>query len=592
MREALKAALFIVFHLLLGFVLCLLFALSQKTPDLIPPFVFSWQLRKTVLLFINYFPILIISSILLGYSLLFGKNAPHILQRYSKTQIKYLKGAFLLVLICIGILTVLTESIRPALIHAQQTAVNRSYDFYDCHTMAQRAYNEKSYKKALAATEQAAAIWKENTEIKQLADKIRIAEERLQISEEARNRASVSTEISDILGISPQKAVELAKMQMEKQDFYSAYYYAAQAKHTADSSDPIKEEATKIEVQSWEQIEKGFADINAKKEYAFFAEKRNAYLAFQQKEYIKAYYSFLSLKDKLIQTDPEKKDPDVDRFLRLSEEKLLEHVFFIDETLTLKSREFAKNITFTVSSDSIPKTTISVEGVTFASSKKAVKMYLRNCLITRKTFSDNVSAKISVPYAKLVPLINENGEEILRMQIEAVDRNKEEAPILPQLIEGYADLRDFIDFDLPVSFLDFNLIIAASNGEDSMSLAQLYSFKPIAEQYGFEKIVYEREILSRLAEPLLLLIISIYALTLAWKFRLQPGAPFRFIWIFFFPLFLIPSILMVEASRYITRLLIAFICYLSPSMAGFIGCFCLITAFICVCLNFFAQRSE
>lgn len=178
------------------------------------------------------------------------------------------------------------------------------------------------------------------------------------------------------------------------------------------------------------------------------------------------------------------------------------------------------------------------------------------------------------------------------LQVRAIDRSIFGIDLQPKLIEGILPEENTYNIILPMTRYDFNLIEKASDGPEKMQLSALYNFSRIAEKYGYSKATYLREILFRLAEPLLLVIISIFALIISWRFRLEPGTRFKKHWIFSAPLCPILAYLLMQSARYICKLLIAFFVSLTLNYAWIIVFTTLIILFINVTLWLFYQRSE
>jgi lipopolysaccharide export LptBFGC system permease protein LptF len=139
---------------------------------------------------------------------------------------------------------------------------------------------------------------------------------------------------------------------------------------------------------------------------------------------------------------------------------------------------------------------------------------------------------------------------------------------------------------------DFNLIVTANRGPESMSLLDLFAFVGKAEQYGFSRDLYLAEMIERLSEPFLMLIMSVLALILGWKFKLGQHTLFKAWWVLIVPLFPLLSLYAIETVRYLARLCIVVSLSLQqeyplPLMLGFLA-----LLFAGLSVYFFAQRSD
>jgi len=120
----------------------------------------------------------------------------------------------------------------------------------------------------------------------------------------------------------------------------------------------------------------------------------------------------------------------------------------------------------------------------------------------------------------------------------------------------------------------------------------LWNFVPKAESYGFSRKTFNLELIRRLVDPFLLLILSVCALILGWQFRLGKSVMFKFWWIFTVPVFPVLSYLAVEGVRYVSRLCNGALIALLPSYPLIPVLLALVVCFLGVSLAFFSQRSE
>ena len=136
------------------------------------------------------------------------------------------------------------------------------------------------------------------------------------------------------------------------------------------------------------------------------------------------------------------------------------------------------------------------------------------------------------------------------------------------------------------------MIIAANKGEKSMTLPQLYAFRQHGAQYGFPAQIYNRELLARIIDVFLILIISIYMLVLAWRFRIPPHQQFKHTWTLTFPFFFVLAAGLVESGRYCARLVIALLTDTFYNFSPLLLLLAYTLCFIGVCFLFIGQRSE
>ena len=141
-------------------------------------------------------------------------------------------------------------------------------------------------------------------------------------------------------------------------------------------------------------------------------------------------------------------------------------------------------------------------------------------------------------------------------------------------------------------YADFTRATLANRGFESMDLADLMRFADTAERYGFSGEGFMREIIMRLSEPFIVLIVAIFMITMGWKYRLSPNSFFKAWWIL--PLPALPVVLegVLESVRYFIALFVAVFVGIAPSFALLLTLALLVTAFIASTVFFFSQRSD
>ena len=271
----------------------------------------------------------------------------------------------------------------------------------------------------------------------------------------------------------------------------------------------------------------------------------------------------------------------------------MEEVFFIDETDSQPLFETVRDIHFTVpASGSRAAATVSIGGLSYITNNGIREIYGRNCELTQYTADGSILYRSRIPFIKLIPIVSNEGKPMLRMLFQAVDKQHDEVILRPIVLEGTMPVERQASMRLPFSYNDFELIIAANEGEKAMTLPQLYAFRQRGAQYGFPAQIYHRELLARISDVFLILIMSVYMLVLAWRFRIPPHRQFKHTWALSFPLFFIAATGMIEAERYCTRLVIALFTDTFYEVSPLLLLLAYTVCFIGMCFLFIGQRSE
>ena len=125
-----------------------------------------------------------------------------------------------------------------------------------------------------------------------------------------------------------------------------------------------------------------------------------------------------------------------------------------------------------------------------------------------------------------------------------------------------------------------------------MTLADLLRFTGKASKYGLSLNLMQSEIVYRLTQPFLILILSVLALIIAWKFRFTPNMVFKAWWTIFVPAIPAVSWFAVDSARYLLRLLTVPVVAWFPSFPVPVMLAACTIVFIAASLAFFGQRGE
>lgn len=593
MRELLKGWMSVFIHFGIGFALCILYVFLFEDPAVLPHFALQWKLAESGLLFIRLMPSLLVSAVLIGYAIIFGTSGHNTVPRYSGVLLRYLRDVFIILSFCITAYIVLMEIIAPALLRYRYYSELKTQDYYDFVKEADISLKNNLFEDAYKKSEAALGIWKESEEAAHILDKVRVL---VEAQSAARDEDTVHGTGYDNLiteNLTPQGALYISRRYMEVFDFYTAHFYAMRAYKLSPENGPYREEALRLAALSWNRIEQGFADLAADIDVRLYQAKKAGYEMMLQENYIKAYYQFLVAQKIIEDVHSSKRDPDIDRFIEITKKKMLEEVFFIEELESLSVFESFKYIHFTVPAfNEVPAAKIAVEGISFISSKGIQEVYGRNCEITQYDNDGGIQFKCRVPFVKFIPIVHRNGQPMLRLQLQAVDKSNEGLVIRPVVLEGSLPAEQLTVKLLPFSYSTLELIIAACEGEKTMTLPQLYTFRKSGALYGFPAQIYHREIVARISDTLLILIISVYMLVIAWGFRTPQHQRFRTRWIFSFPIFFAGIVFFVETVRYCSRLLIALLTDTVYTYSTLLIFIIYIILFIGLSFLFFAQRSD
>ncbi|EMB27492.1 hypothetical protein [Treponema denticola] len=579
-------------HFLLGLVASFAYVFFMPIKEtVLPVSLFSWKIRESILLFIFYFPFIYTSALIFAYPIIFGKFGPAKMQRRSSAMIRFIQHFFIFSLAVLSFYVVLAEAVKPILMEYQSRSVYQALTHKEYTKLAKEAYDRNDYSQAGDHIGRALSIWPQSEDAMKLNEMIKIAGEKLSLDKtDSVLRKNISEE--DNISMTAEAALKRAEMAALAFDFYTAHYYAKLAMQTFQDGNPLKIDAENLAVQAWAEVEKGLASYKDAPSIALYKSKKAAYEALQRGDYIKAYYSFLQIDSSMRASNPDKKDPEVERFLNLSRVELEKNVFFTDELKNIPNFIMRGDISFTVGEHSHECAVIKIHGISHGSSTLRNEIYLMNVLYTRLGISNAEKWSIIIPYAKLIEVVDDEGKNRLMLQICSVDRYSEEKNVYPKVLSGELPRENAHNILLPMTMTDFILIEKSISGPSAMKISDLYYFSLIAEKYGLKKEAYLSEVLYRLTEPLLLLIVSLLVLILAWRFRVSPGRRLNKRLFLFSPLCPFLSYILMETLRYIFKLQIAFFVCLTPRYVSLIVFGLPVIALIFLIITLVYQRSE
>lgn len=579
-------------HFLLGLIASFAYVFFMPIKEtVLPVSLFSWKIRESILLFIFYFPFIYTSALIFAYPIIFGKFGPAKMQRRSSAMIRFIQHFFIFSLAVLSFYVVLAEAVKPILMEYQSRSVYQALTHKEYTKLAKEAYDRNDYSQAGDHIDRALSIWPQSEDAMKLNEMIKIAGEKLSLDKtDSVLRKNISEE--DNISMTAEAALKRAEMAALAFDFYTAHYYAKLAMQTFQDGNPLKIDAENLAVRAWAEVEKGLASYKDAPSIALYKSKKAAYETLQRGDYIKAYYSFLQIDSSMRASNPDKKDPEVERFLNLSRVELEKNVFFTDELKNIPNFIMRGDISFTVGEHSHECAVIKIHGISHGSSTLRNEIYLMNVLYTRLGISNAEKWSIIIPYAKLIEVVDDEGKNRLMLQICSVDRYSEENTVYPKVLSGELPRENAHNILLPMTMTDFILIEKSISGPSAMKISDLYYFSLIAEKYGLKKEAYLSEVLYRLIEPLLLLIVSLLVLILAWRFRVSPGRRLNKRLFLFSPLCPFLSYILMETLRYIFKLQIAFFVCLTPRYVSLIVFGLPVIALIFLIITLVYQRSE
>lgn len=595
MNETRRVVPVLVAHFIVGLILATILVYNRPLPSvLLPPFVLSYRLRSIVLLFLQYLPSLYISGLLIGFTLSFSTPGGENVGRWSSKLLNLLTSSFIIMLCVIAIHVVLAEGVAPVSRRKIDSAVSRSEDYHEYLRIGRDMLAQDAPRSAEQRIQSALGIWKDSPEALALLDdsRYRSAEKYGPGTDSGLPEVPDPLVPSEFRGMTVREALDISERAARELDYFDAHYYAMLAYRLSRPDDPHRDRSLRMASDAWNQIMQGTDQLESRDDAALYEAKQTAYNAIQQGDYLTAYYEFLELHTADIARADRKRDPDLERFLELSRKGVQETFFFMDETTQLRSFESAREVLFLIRRPDGGTDTVYTAGVVYTRSGGRDVVYLRDFELVRHGQYHQLEYHIRVPYVKMFAYAQEGRDARSELLLHSVDRSGERLRQGPEVITGTPREQELSVLLLDMPYRDFSLVVAANRGPSSMNMVELVRFYDRAERYGFDPRVFLREVITRLSEPFLLLILSVMALVAGWKYRMKPGILFKAWWILMVPLFTVLSHFAIQSVRYLAVLCINYFVVTAPALAMILTLLFLVVCFTGVSLYFFSQRSE
>ncbi len=597
MKALMRALPVLIGFLLLGLFIAVIWSLTRTVPSvLLPPFTLGWKISRGLQLYIRYFPALFTSAVLTGYAIAFAPRkgeAESASERWSAAQFEHLRGAFVLCTVMLALYVPLTEGIKPALARFQNVKLTLSEDYLEYLRLAEADISVDKYRSARARVEAAALIWK-GEEVLRLREIVRqgLAEGFDSPDKDSSFDADrLEGAVFDPEGLTVSSSLSRSREESDSGDLYTAHYYAMLAWQLAAGTDPLKQDALRFASELWNRIEAGDPQGANAGERAHFDVKRAGYLAIQNGDWLTAYYTLRGLKDSVAARDDALADGDVERLLEIAARGLSATRFFIDETYSLEAFESDRNVFFSLRRADGGHDAVFIRGIAYARENGRDLAYLRGLEYASFDAAGALRYQFVDSYAKMFPRKDSDGAYRPEVLLRSVDRQQRGFEVGPELVGGEFPEEGMSVLVLDMPYGDVALVTAANQGPSAMTITELLGFSESAARYGFRKAAFFAETVMRLADPFIVLIVSILMLILGWRYRIDGNAYFKAWWVLPLPALTLAAAALIEAAQYFLGLFVAVSSGTLGNGALFAVLGVLAAAFALLSVVFFAQRS-
>ncbi|MDR1566961.1 MAG: hypothetical protein LBS48_06750 [Treponema sp.] len=354
-------------------------------------------------------------------------------------------------------------------------------------------------------------IWPLGPDIEKLRTESSIRTEEARLAQMSPERtpgsaSSLRPGLPDQRPLNAAEALVMAETAIEEERFYDAHWLAALGSRLAAEGSAETGAAARLASRAWNAVNSLEPTSRESRAYRIYRLKRDGYEALVSEDWIPAYYLFLEL----LSLAPE--DPDIAKYLSVSEQGTTQAAFFTDE-MELSIGEMYTDAVF-----SLP---LGVgRGVMRLASLLLLpdSAYGTGAEILAFDREGRPTWRMEAPYVKILPFSLDSGPRIsvLMRALDRTDGTKRWEPLVQSLGEN-APRGAHISFSL--SWDDFLLLPDLRLGPENLSVSSLMAASRIAGNYGYLPQVLEAEIIRRFAETAVFLPIAVLVLVIAWRYR-------------------------------------------------------------------------
>lgn len=611
--------------------------------------VTEFKFNRGLLWFFAGLPSIVLSGFTVGCCVQWKHGSGASVNRFSPAMMSRFKVVLCFGLIAVLLLTSCHEILTPLIQKNQNQIKNNPAELKQNIILSRHYLNEEEATLAWHYAELAYGIDPTDPEASELYAKTHIAMEKTLQEIRMENRPVEKIELplakADEL-YSPKMLMEKSEQAKAQKNWFDAHYWASLAVKGSNSKDLIHETAIAATNYAWNRLrESGDFDNDDEREY--YTLKRDAYSAFNASNYLKAYYLFLNLQ-KRNQERGELEDPDVTRYLALSQEQVENQHFFIDETSGMDKTPSERDIYFSVTQPAMGTLVFFINRCVSVQKTGGYVRYMQDLYMVSYDNDGNFQYTLHVPFAKGLAVsadyfdeetknilgIKKGMKYILELQLVSVDRetegiisnpevsyiqtglseeNKkflEESNFLKNSKSG-KEYREYLKktgtalpkttvseevpkvIFIPIEFNDFATITEVSHGSKNMNLLHLNNFISKCENYGYSSEIFIQSLVSRGSYPLLLLCFIVFAASLAWNYRFEDeNAIFKFRWIFLMPVLFVITFVFFETATYVCNVFIFVIVGMFGGLALIVTFLVLIVILFILSIVFLSRKAD
>lgn len=558
----------LIFSFVIGFVKEITFPIPKKS-------ISFYKILTSLEYFLSFLPAVLITGYVVSCAVYFGHNSGGSFDRFSKAMFGRFKSVMITAIICAALLTFGKEIFIVGIKNKKNSLENRYKIVNEYLTVGQSLFDNGFYERAMYYADAVLSLEQENKTALKLKDdadveinKINNADYRFKLYETVNDELNTvnKVEISQKQLYDVYQCLLKAQSAYENEKWFDAHYYAQMGLNLASPKDPNLTTLQSISTSSWNNLSE-LHKVTKTEEQKIFARKYEGYLALVENDDLNAYYIFRQL----YQSSRElQHDPDVTFYLDVAEARLKERYFFVDETIELNSFEKSNDVFFSIPYKDGSKDIVYFKGLRDVAHTGRSIQYIRDLSVVTIESDGQISKKMTVPYAKILPVdikamnsttkmlmgIDDSINSLPYIMLNSVGRDKPNTEIKP--VYTYYNNQQGPTPEyllLPISYDDFLLVESSSTNPDSVPFTTLLKLVNKAKSYGFAAEVYKQVLLDRIFYPLFILGLFIFLAILSWHYRIGNEQLFKMSWVLSFPFLYFIAYCSYRILKYVFQLL-------------------------------------
>ena len=498
--------------------------LTFSATQFLPSMRWEYALKRGFLLFMDYLIPVHAAAVAVGASMAGVAQTRRAPGAASEPFNKLVSSTLVTFLVLTAGYTVLYEGLYPGARRGLSDMQYRSSLARQYMSQADAAVKRGDVRAGLDAFDRYLAIDRSNKEA---------AIQRLELAAQAARQSAPAPgpKVAGLATTSPdasaQALVDKAKFYAERQDWFSAHYYA----QAASALDPRRTDALQLAAQAAEKLGAIIESEKDAKRAALFRQKKAAYDMLISGNVVAAYYRFLALKKE----NPG--DPDITTYLANASEKVAQSTFFLDDARKMETLPGTQNILFLNRSEKDATEAVSIGKMVEQTQGDA---YFYDIEAVRYDAAGAVTWHFNASYGR------REGDSIL---MNCVDKTDTRVQFRPRYAQG---TRAPAEMNILALRPTVEQLRSLSLGRDALAvldLAELWRMRGDLGTFGLSREALTVDMAMKMLMPCVFLILSIFALSLGWAFRARYFGKVSLFALILMPL--VPLVLSVLSLLYV-----------------------------------------